>query len=70
MTRESPTSEATTQQTEPEVVAGIASSQGQPETYEFEVASAADLRSWTLLGGAALFGFFVGLDMMAHRRPR
>ncbi|HTW51827.1 MAG TPA: hypothetical protein VME45_08040 [Stellaceae bacterium] len=68
MTDDMPTSQATTEQTEPEVVAGITSAEGQPETYKFDATPPVDLRLWSMLGGAALFGFFVGLDMMARRR--
>ncbi|MFZ2006507.1 MAG: hypothetical protein WB697_02905 [Stellaceae bacterium] len=68
MTDDAPTSEATTQQTEPEVIAGIASAEGQPETYDFDATPPADRRGWTLLGGVALLGFVVGLDMTGRRR--
>ena len=70
MASDTSTSEATTQQTEPEIVAGIASGEGQPQTYDIDATPPADLRRWTLLGGAALFGFVVGLDMTARHRSR
>ena len=63
-----PTSEATTRGTEPEVVAGIASGEGQPAAYAFDSTPPADMRPLVMIGAAALFGLVVGLDWMAGRR--
>jgi hypothetical protein len=68
MQRSAPTSVATTRRTEPEVVAGITSSEGQPAGYDFDSTPARDLRPLWMVGAAMAFGLVVGLGRGAGRR--
>jgi hypothetical protein len=68
METSAPTSEATTEMTEPEVLAAIASGEGQPRGYQFDSTPATDLRPLALFGAAALFGLLVGLGWTRGRR--
>jgi len=58
MENEAPTSAATTGATEPEVIAGIVSGEGQPVGYDFEATSPMRVpRGLLLAGTAGLLGF-------------
>ena len=55
------TSLATTRQTEPEVLAGISSGEGQPAGYAFDCTPAFDSRPLLVFGAVALSGLIVAL---------
>ena len=63
------TSTATTPQTEPEVLAGIESGEGQPREYDFTVSERAGLPGLVVLGAAGLLGFAAsfGVSRYWHR---
>lgn len=63
-----PTSVATTRRTEPEVVAGISSGEGQPAGYAFESAPAIYLSGLLLCGAAAVVGLAAGFGLIGWRR--
>ena len=63
-----PTSAATTRMTEPEIVAGISSGEGQPAGYAFESPPAINLSGLLLCGAAAAFGLAAGFGLIGWRR--
>jgi hypothetical protein len=63
-----PTSAATTRRTEPEVVAGISSGEGQAAGYAFESVPATRLSGLLVCGAAAVFGLAAGFGLIGWRR--
>jgi hypothetical protein len=69
MENETPTSAATTEATEPEVMAGITSGEGQPVSYQFEAAAPAQMpRNLILVGAAGLVGLAIATRRTKRRR--
>jgi hypothetical protein len=58
-----PTSTAATPTTEPEIIAGIASAEGQPATLSFTAGGPAPLPGLLLVGTAAVFGLVAGIGL-------
>jgi hypothetical protein len=64
-----PTGTAATPTTEPEIVAGISSAEGQPAAFAFEAGADNDLRGLMLCGAAAVLGLVAGARLSRrHRR--
>jgi len=64
-----PTSTATTRNTEPEIVAGISSAEGQPALYEFKNVPAINLTPrLAMIGAAAVFGMLLATAWVAGWR--
>jgi hypothetical protein len=67
--RNPPTSDAATRKTEPEIVAGISSAEGQPVAFEFESAAANSLRPRLMMcGAAAVLGLVAGVRICRFGR--
>ena len=67
MQRSAPTSIASTRRTEPEIVAGITSGEGQPAAYEFDSTPTIALRPLVTLGVLAALGLVAGLGSARRR---
>lgn len=69
MEDDAPTSVATTGVTEPEVVAGIASGEGQPLSHRFEASPPIQMtRNVFVVAAAGLIGFVIGATKRPPRR--
>jgi hypothetical protein len=62
----SPTSSAATPQTEPEVLAGISSGEGQPAEFDFTVGERITLSNLMMVGGAAVLGLVASLGLSRY----
>lgn len=67
-TATTPTSTAATRRTEPDIVAGISSGEGQPATYDFSLDQGVPLSNLMLVGGAAAVGFVASFALTRYLR--
>ncbi|MBV8777961.1 MAG: hypothetical protein JO258_12275 [Alphaproteobacteria bacterium] len=63
-----PTSAAATRRTEPEIVAGISSGEGQPAGFAYDSGGAAASPALILFGAAMAAGLLAGFGLFRNRR--